>query len=389
MAARPMSNDRSLSLYRAGRVRACAPPFPATTTPGGRWQELALWALALGCGWLAMYAHRWRNDDCYYVNLAVTIADLPNASLLSVHTIHPPIGSNHELVFPPYRIHTFEALGGLISHLTGIEAIRVLHIGMAVASGALHPTCLRAPVRLLDAQRWFFMVIAVMCMYLVDGSGDRGFANQGIVRVFTGKSVMLSVAAPLIVRHALALGLSPRLATCGMLFACQIAAIGLSSTALWLAPAIALLAVGSTLRKSLDWLRGLGLGFVSCGYVIGIALWVRSQVMTGGTRGEMSRALAVSSGGSHARFDLLASSFTQNIGDQDTVVFFLSLLLFAIPLARTSLARRYLVTASLALALVLMHPYFANFLRHNVFGSSPGKARSGGPLHARSVAFWR
>jgi hypothetical protein len=338
-----------------------------------RWQEVALWLVALGCGFLAMYTHRWRNDDCYYVNLAVTVADHPEAPLLSIHTLHAAIGANPYTVFPPYRIHSFEALGGLISHVTGIDAIRVLHIGAAGVAGALIPLAFARLFRLLDRERWFYMTLAVLCMYLVDGSGDRGFSNQGIVRVFTGKSVMLSVAMPLIVCYGIALGLRPRLATVGLLAAGQIAAVGLSSTALWMAPVTAMLAVGATLRRSMTWLRAAVLGLVSCGYVVAIALWVRSHVMTGGTKGEASRALAVTSGISNARFDLLSSSFDQNIGNNEIVVITLSLLLFSIPLARTALARRYLVTASLVVALVLMNPYFANFLRHNVFGKYTGQ----------------
>jgi hypothetical protein len=138
-------------------------------------------------------------------------------------------------------------------------------------------------------------------------------------------------------------------------------------------PTLVMLCVGATLRKDLSWLRALGLGFISCFYVLALALWVRSQVMYSGTKGEMSRALAVSNGGSSARFDLLRSSFEQNIGEGRIVPIFLCLLLIAIPLAHSALARRYLATVSLALAVLLMNPFFANFLRYNVYGKYTGQ----------------
>lgn len=334
------------------------------------WQEVAVWLLVLGGAIVSMAAHRWRNDDCYYVNLAVTIADLPHEPLLSRHTIHA-LGST--AVFPPYRIHTFEPLAGLLSHLTGIEAIRILHIGMAGVFGGLVPLAFARLFRLLDAQRWLFMLVAVTCLYLVDGSGDRGFANQAFVRVFTGKSVMLSIAVPLLARHALALGARPRLATFGLLLATQIATIGMSSTGLWLAPALVMLCVGATVRWDLGWLRAAGIGFLSCSYVLAIALWVRSQVMYAGTKGELSRALGVSNTRMRPRWGLLVSSFEQNIGDGTIVVLFFGLLLVAIALARTSIARRYLATTLLALSVLMMNPYFANFLRYNVYGKFTGQ----------------
>jgi hypothetical protein len=150
-----------------------------------------------------------------------------------------------------------------------------------------------------------------------------------------------------------------------------------------------MLAVGATVRKDFAWLKALGLGLLSCAYVLGVAFWVRSQVMVGGEKGELSRALAVASGGSHVRFGLLTSSFSQNIGEGEVLLFFMGLLLFSIPLARTSLARHYLATGLLALALVLMNPYYANFLRHNVFGKYTGqRAFWAAPLPAAfAIAF--
>jgi hypothetical protein len=183
----------------------------------------------------------------------------------------------------------------------------------------------------------------------------------------------LSIAVPLLVRHALALGIQPRLTAFGLLFAAQVAAIGMSSTGLWLAPVLAMLCVGATLRIDRAWLRALGLGLLSCTYVLGVAYWVRSQVMYAGTSGEASRALAVTSARSEARFGLLASSFDQNIGEGRVLAFFLCLLVLAIPLARTTIVRRYLTTTLLALAILLMNPYFADFLRYNVYGKFTGQ----------------
>jgi len=80
-----------------------SPPRFIEDLHGPRLRELALWAMSLGCGLLSLWMHRWRNDDCYYVNLAVTTVDLPHEALLSLHTIHAPIANavDSNLVFPP------------------------------------------------------------------------------------------------------------------------------------------------------------------------------------------------------------------------------------------------------------------------------------------------
>jgi hypothetical protein len=375
----PLLQWRVVLAYLLFAAAVCVRDTPqrlADESHAPRLQELGLWAVSLGSGLLSVWVHRWRNDDCYYVNLAVTTVDLPRQALLSLQTIHAPIATapGANLVFTPYRIHSFEALGGLISFVTGIEPIRVLHIGMAGVAGALVPLALARLFRLLDRERWFYMLLAAMCLYLLDASGDRGFPNQGIVRMFTGKSVMLSVAVPLIVRHAIAVGQGPSLRRLALLASAQIAAIGLSSTALWLAPVAAMLGVLVPLRFELRSLRTIGAGLCSCLYVVAIALWVRSQLMANGSsEGGGAAAVAVTAAHFAPRMGLLLSSFEQNLGNARVTFYYLSLLLFSIPICRSLLGRRYLVVFCLALVLLLMNPYLANFLRYNVFGRYTGQ----------------
>ena len=127
-----------------------APPASAQAQVQSRgatvlWQEVALYALALLCGFLALYAHRWRNDDCYYINLAVSMVDRPDLPLLAYNSIHAPMPElpSAAAVFVPYRVHSFEALGGFIAHLTGLEAISVIHLGLGGASATLIPLASR------------------------------------------------------------------------------------------------------------------------------------------------------------------------------------------------------------------------------------------------------
>jgi hypothetical protein len=84
-------------------------------------------------------------------------------------------------------------------------------------------------------------------------------------------------------------------------------------------------------------------------------------------------AVAVSSYELSLRFDLLFKAFEQMFGVPGVMQVYLALLLLAIPLSRSPLGRRYVIVFCLALALLLMNPYFANFLRHNLFGRYTGQ----------------
>jgi hypothetical protein len=160
-----------------------------------------------------------------------------------------------------------------------------------------------------------------------------------------------------------------------LLAAGQVAAVGLSSTALWLAPVAGGLAVLCGLPLRWRSLRTLGLALLTSAYVVALAFWVRSQLMGGGAAGdgEGSAAVAVKAFALSLRFDLTLSAFKQMFGVPSVMQVFLALLLLAIPASRSALGRRYLIVFCLALVLVLMNPYFANFLRHNLLGRYTGQ----------------
>ena len=355
------------------------PQVPPEPRAVARSSELLVFALAALCSFLALYAHRYRNDDCYYLNLAVTLVDAPDAPLLAEHSIHAPLPDkpNSNAVFVPYRVHAWESLGGTLGLLLGIEPMRVIHLGMAGLAAALIPLALARLFRLLDPRRWAFMLIAAMGLYLFEGSSGLGFASQGIVRAFTGKSVLLSVLVPLLVHHAITLSARPSRAAFVRLLGAQIAAVGLSSTALWLAPVTTMLATAVPLAPRLRSWRPLALGLASCSYVVGLALVIRAQLMGRGaaaSAGAAEAAVTVKKAGDlRARWDLLQKGLEQAFEHPRVIMVFVAVLLVAVAVARTRLAQRYVALFCGALALLFMNPYFANFVRHNVTGEFTGQ----------------
>jgi hypothetical protein len=354
-------------------LRAPPPPISPTDDTSARWQEWVVWGASLLFAFLALYAHRWRNDDCYYVNLAVTTADQPWLPLLSTHTVHlaPQGFADANAVFPPYRVHSFEALGGLLAFATGFEAINVMHIGMTAVAAFLMPLAYARLFRLLDPERFVWMLLVVVLFFTFEGSGDRGFSNQAFVRAFTGKSVMLNVAVPALACYGIALGRQPSLRALLLFTAAEISAIGLSSTALWLGPMVGMVAVAVPLALRVRSVRTLLLGLLGCAYVIALALWIRGQMIHAAADEELAHnAVAIVTRRFVPKFEMLDRAFHQNMGPASMATLYVAMMVLAVPLCRTALARRYLAFFYLVLVLLLTNPYLISFLAHNVLGPS-------------------
>ena len=349
---------------------------PHPSQPSFGWErahEAGLWALALAGGFLALFAHRWRNDDCYYINIAVTTADRPELPLLSVIDMHGPIEGGLSMIFPPYRLHSFEVLGGLVSHLTGISALEVIHLGLAGLFGLLIPLGIARLYRLLDGERWLWMVAVTIAFYLFEGSSGLSYGNQAFVRTFTGKSVMLSFALPMLIAYGMLFGMRPSWPRLFMLGAAQVTCLGLTSTSLWLAPAAAMLAVAVPLRLEPRSMRTLAWALLGSAYILVMALWVRGQMFASAEPSVAEAVTHVKGSRIYLRMDLLWSAFRRMFAEPGVALVYLSLIPVAIATCRTSLARRYLIVFCLALTVLLMNPYLANMLRHNVYGRFTGQ----------------
>src|SRR5262249_52392304 len=121
-------------LLAIAAAAVCFADAPQIAAPAAsRAAELSLWLLAIGCVVVTLISHRSDADDAFYVNVAVTTADIPQLALLSIDTMHGIPGL--PLPLAVYRVDSYELLNGALSYLSGIPAIYCFHwISAAVAA---------------------------------------------------------------------------------------------------------------------------------------------------------------------------------------------------------------------------------------------------------------
>ncbi len=351
-------------VFVASIVAALRPPGAIAVSARTR-DEVLLWLLAAASAGLTLAVHRPDPDEPFYLNLAAAAADFPRAPLLRFDSIHGIPG----ILLPAYyRVSSIETLSGAISYLLDIEPIVVAHLAFAAIAGLLLPLALARALRILTPAAWLWAVLAVLAVYVLDGSKHRGYGNFAFVRLYQGKAMFVTVAIPLIIAYGIEFGLAPSRRAFARLAAAQICAIGLTSTALWCAPLVACLSVMAVLRFRMRDLGTLALGVASSTWVIGMALWTRAA-MSAASHSSGGAASAASAAGLQLS-KLPAQAMRIAVGEVQSVSAYALLLFLACVLARTSTARRVACLFSLVFFAICVNPMLASFVAKNITGEA-------------------
>lgn len=329
----------------AARPGAAGPAEPRL------WSAL-LWGFAAVAVVLTLAAHRPAVDDAGYVHFAVSVADHPDRPMLRRDTFH----GLPEL--PPamwiYRVHSIELLAGALSWLTGLPALDFAHLVIPALAALLAPLAFARLFRILLPGRWIWAVAVALLFLLIVGDAHRGYGNLAFVRLHQGKAMLLTVVLPLLIAYGLAFARTPGRRRWFRLAAGQIAAIGLSSTALWLAPLVAGLALLCGLDRRRRPLRRLLLGVSASLYPVAVALVMSRRLL-----GVFDSATDKSGGA------LTAEALELVLGDGWTAVLAAVAVLAAWPLAKTPLQRRFAIVFPLGF-LVFWNPLTARFVAENL-----------------------
>ena len=320
------------------------------------WAETGLWALAAASVLVALFAHRPDRDDSFYVNVAVWAAETPGVALLSRDTLLGVEGLPIHL--PVYRLHSYELANGALAFLTGLEPIAGFHWISAAVGAFLVPLCLASLCRLLTPTRWLWTAGATLFLLVAIGEIHRWYGNFGLVRIWQGKSIFLSAFLPLVWAYGMRFALRPSWPRWTLLAAAQIASVGFTSTALWLAPAAAWVGLATVLRPVPQDLRRFLWGASASAYVLAAGLLVRGGVK----QGLESRFTTLSP-------DLVGEALGRVLGDGRLWMLGIAALGLAWACCPAhGLARRFAVVAPLAGLLVVLDPWLAEWMSKNVVG---------------------
>jgi len=342
----------------AGWLREDPAPPPARR---GRGPELALFGLSLLCLGATLAIHRPDIDDAFYVNLAVAAVDQPGQPLLAADTLHGVPGL--PLHLPVYQLHSWELAPAALSLATGLPVIACFHLLAAGLGAFLVPLAAAHLLRRLLPGAWLFATAAFVLVLLAAGETHRSYANFAFPRMWQGKAVALFVFLPLVQSYALDFARCPRARAFALLAAAQIAALGASSSALWVAPAGALAALASALRPSREGLRRGALGALASLYVLAAGVLVRGQMA--------SHAPARPAGPPGA---LLAEAGSEVLGTSRLAALSLFALAAGWAVVPPGLARRFACGVPLAVLVVLLDPYTGEWVSANLTGPSYWRA---------------
>lgn len=201
------------------------------------------WAPALAV--LSLFLVRPDGDDTLYVRLSTWIAAYGEFPLRDVVFSDEGLPA---VIYPP--VTSFEALVGAVSYVTGLSAAGLVYLVATPVASAL---AVLAVWRLLRtwglAKAWLALSLALLFL-LADAGSHRTLGNFFVARLWQGKVVFLAVLVPLLfvflhdyVRRPTTRGLV-------LLAAGGAAAVGLSSTAVFVAPVVAAGCLLPLLRRS-------------------------------------------------------------------------------------------------------------------------------------------
>ncbi|MBW2230296.1 MAG: hypothetical protein JRG92_13785 [Deltaproteobacteria bacterium] len=324
-------------------------------------------ALSILCAVATAVAHRSDADDSFYVNLVVAAVDRPDAPLLAGDTLHGL--SDIPMSLPVFKVLSWEMLQACIARVTGVDVLTLVHVIIPPLIAMLIPLAYARLLALLLPGRWPWALAVVVAVLLLAGDGKAGHAGFALLRLQQGKSVLLHVALPLISAYGIAFALRPDRRRFILLMSAQIAAVGLSSSGLWLAPAVAGLAlVGAmpwpTSRSEL-WrsARTLGIGLAASVHALGLALLLRAE-----TRRSFEQAVH--------RLDSLVWSGDRLVAHASDLVLgsgpYAWLALFCLPAALAAapglLQRRWAAVSLVAFFGAFWNPLTAPFVANQITG---------------------
>lgn len=248
----------TLVLSVAALLASRRAPLPA---PGERQARAAIppWAvglLALGIVALYVLLHRPDADDSFYLNLPLGLQQSA-AGMMVEDSMYgeagwPILGSN-------YRVEALPTLTAALAWASGLSVIAVAHGLLPLLWCLAWALTLAVIGRAVAGERWWIFAVLSILATMAFGGTLQTWGTHGVTRLFHGKGPLLLIVVPLIVHTVLLAQRSviPVRTAWILLALLEIAALGLTANAIYIAPLTLGLALAATFLLRPDLPRSL------------------------------------------------------------------------------------------------------------------------------------
>jgi hypothetical protein len=338
-------------------------PAPLVPARSSRAWEGALWGLAVLIALVTLFAHQYSPDDAFYVNVAVAAVDSPSAPLLAHDTIHgvPDL----PIMYAAYKAHSFELFAAMLAWLSGRQAHELCFWVLPPLLALLAVFANARLMRRLTPRIWLATLCASLGVLLFVGETIQFHGEFAFFRIHQGKAAFLTLVVPLILVYGLEHAAAPTTRSWLRLAAAQIAGVGLTSTALWTAPAVAGLTLLAALRFTRRGARAFASGLLASGYVLVVALILRSLSLQEIEYAPYlpGRVPLPEDGG-----NMLSTVWSMVFGNGAVSLACLFTLLGSWCFCRQRIAQRVALVFPLGLLLLLFNPYTGSWIARNATG---------------------
>ncbi len=196
--------------------------------------------VAIGFGLLSMFTRRPDSDDSYLVNRAL-YAEGHAGSFATRDTMFSD--EVFESVRPDVAPSSIEPFVGVLGRLSGINVQTLTFLVLGPLAATVGIFAAWRLVRTMRVRAPALVTAATAAFLVLDGVRHQSFGNFSFARSWQGKVVLVFVLVPLLWHYAITWS-RDRSSTAGIgLVAANVAAVGLSSTGLVVAPVVAVLGV--------------------------------------------------------------------------------------------------------------------------------------------------
>ncbi|HJU08640.1 MAG TPA: DUF6077 domain-containing protein [Rhodanobacteraceae bacterium] len=302
---------------------------------------------------VTLFASRPDADDAFYRSISATLLRYPQQPVLLHDTLYrlPEI----PILLPFYRLSNYDVLVAALARITGFDHLLFAYLVLPAIFAAFSVLAWAYLLRRVVPARWPWVLLILFLVVMALGEAHQDYGNFAFVRLFQGKAILVTGMVPVVAGSALVFARRGGARHWLLLFAAEIAALGISASALFVAPAAAALGLAGGWSMNAASSRRFALGMLASVYVLG-AGWVVASVAHGGE-------------------DLISTSpmpAVMPILDDTWGVWSTRLLLVALLAAwafvRDPVRARYLSAGAFFFLLAVLDPYAVRFVADHLVG---------------------